>query len=205
MFFLLFFITFAANESDKMKKLTYFVSVLLLSVCVCAACSKKKNQDIIVSKQVAAPVSRKVQSMSAYHDVRNADWKGEVYRVDVQRMADPSLPLSRADAQTEYYDNKVVVKVLRKDGSTFFNHTFTKKDFSSWLDEDTSQHGALLGVVFVRAEGSNLLFAVSVGSPDVNSDEYIPLVMKVSGDGVFSVSKDSQLDTGSTEGEDEDL
>ena len=42
---------------------------------------------------------------------------------------------------------------------------------------------------------NNLCFAASVGSPDVMSDEYLPLVVKISKMGEVSISKDQLLDT----------
>lgn len=45
----------------------------------------------------------------------------------------------------------------------FFNHTFTKAAFESNLDKKTKSTGALLGIVFDKAEGNNLCFAASVG------------------------------------------
>ena len=39
------------------------------------------------------------------------------------------------------------------------------------------------------------MFAASVGSPDRNSDEYVPLVLKVSRFGDIKISKDTQMDT----------
>ena len=53
----------------------------------------------------------------------------------------------------------------------------------------------MLGVVFVRAEGDYLLFAGSVGSPDMASDEYVPLVVKLSRMGNISIAQDTILDT----------
>lgn len=49
--------------------------------------------------------------------------------------------------------------------------------------------GALLGIVYVKAEGDYLYFAASVGSPDVTSDEYVPLVLKISRMGSISISR----------------
>ena len=61
----------------------------------------------------------------------------------------------------------------------------------------------MLGLVYVQAEGNNLVFAGSVGSPDVTSDEYVPLVVKISRMGAGSVGKDTKLDTGSDEEDDD--
>ena len=55
--------------------------------------------------------------------------------------------------------------------------------------------GALLGIVFDRAEGASLWFAASVGSPDKMSDEYVPLLLKISRGGGISIARDTQLDT----------
>ena len=86
--------------------------------------------------------------------------------------------------------------MLRFDGSAFFSRTFTKADFRPYIDKAYAD-GALVGIVLDRAEGDNLLFAASVGSPDKMSDEYIPLLMKLSRTGKITITKDAQLDTGS--------
>ena len=57
--------------------------------------------------------------------------------------------------------------------------------------------GALLGVAFVKAEGNQLTFGASVGSPDPASDEYVPLIVKVDNFGNYSVTKDTKADVNS--------
>lgn len=47
----------------------------------------------------------------------------------------------------------------------------------------------------MKAEGNNLCFAASVGSPDITSDEYVPMVLKISNLGAVNISKDQILDT----------
>ena len=120
---------------------------------------------------------------------------GSIYTVEVKRQKDTSLPVVTLEDKTRYYDNTIAVKVIRKDGSVFFSKNFTKEDFASYLDAHTRERGALLGVVFVRAEGDYLLFAGSVGSPDMASDEYVPLVVKLSRMGNISIAQDTILDT----------
>ena len=148
-------------------------------------------------------VQRKIQQTGNYVQSRKIKWLGGVYTVETKRVADTSLPLIE-DGNTKYYDNKIMIRILRSDGSVFFNHTFTKVDFKDYID-GTYSDGALVGIVLDRAEGDNLLFAASVGSPDKMSDEYIPLLLKVSRQGKVSISKDTQLDTGSSEASEQDL
>ena len=88
------------------------------------------------------------------------------------------------------------MRVLRSDGSVFFERTFLKSDFTQYIS-DAYAKGALLGVVFDCVEGESLRFAASVGSPDRMSDEYEPLVVKISRMGAVSIAKDTKLDTAS--------
>ena len=52
----------------------------------------------------------------------------------------------------------------------------------------------MLGVVFNKADGDNLLFAASIGSPDRLSDEYIPMIVTLSRMGNLSIKKGALLD-----------
>ena len=55
----------------------------------------------------------------------------------------------------------------------------------------------LLGIVLDRADGDNLIFAASVGSPDAMSDEYIPMLLTVSRMGDVSIKRDTTMDADS--------
>ncbi len=167
------------------------------------ACSEKKKSDVIIAPKPMAPKPKKTQQMSGYEQARDVEWLGTTYKVVVKREADPELPFAIGDDNTKYYDNKITVRILRKDGTEFFNRTFLKHDFDAYLDENTKKEGALLGFVYVKADADCLSFAASVGSPDVTSDEYVPLVVKISRLGAVTMGKDTQLDTGSDEDSDE--
>ena len=127
--------------------------------------------------------------MSNYVQMREVPWLGATYQVEVKRMSDATLDVVALEDGSKYFDNKISVRILRKDGSEFFKRVFTKADFLSYIDSGTKKHGALLGIVYVKAEGDWLFFAASVGSPDVTSDEYIPMVLKISRMGAVSISR----------------
>ena len=86
------------------------------------------------------------------------------------------------------------MRILRSDGSEFFSRTFTKADFKPYVDNAYYKDGALLGIVFDKAQGSQLRFAASVGSPDKSSDEYVPLVLTVNNQGAVAISRDTEAD-----------
>ena len=161
-----------------------------------ASCTEKKKSKIIIAPKPVAQVTNKpTQEMSGYEQARDVEWLGNHYKVVVKREADHELPIIQLDKTNKYYDNKITIRILRSDGTEFFNRTFTKADFESYLDKQTKSMGALLGIVFDKTEGNNLSFAASVGSPDITSDEYLPLVLKISKMGAVCISKDQVLDT----------
>lgn len=174
------------------KTLAYLGAILLLALSF--GCHKKQpSTDIITSKPVKR-VENKVLKVGDYNQSMNVDWLGKSYQIEVSRQADSSLPIVKDDGGNKYYDNKISLKVLREDGSEFFSHTFTKKDFSGFIDETYKEHNVLLGIVFDDCKEGSLCFAASVGAPDMTSDEYIPFIITLSKSGQMSISRDTRLD-----------
>lgn len=190
-------------KSKKTIRKVVSASALCLAVAVIAACADKpKSNDIIAKKPVkAAP--KPTQTMGDYSQNRSVEWLGATYTVSVERKADTSLPLAVDEGGNKYYDNRITVTILRSDGSEFFKRTFTKASFDEYVGDDY-KGGGLLGIVFDHAEGESLCFAASVGSPDKMSDNYVPLVMKVSRVGGVTITKDTRLDTVSDAAADDD-
>jgi hypothetical protein len=182
---------------------TCYVAALALAIAV-VSCKQEKNTGDIITKKPVAEVHKTIQKTGDYSQTRHVNWLGNDYSIIVQRMADTSATVIDDGSGNKYYDNKIVVRILRKDGSEFFKREFTKSDFSSYIDDSYKEKGVLLGIVLDRAEGDNLCFAASIGSPDKLSDEYVPLVVKISRTGSISISKDSQLDTGSEQQKSDD-
>ena len=112
------------------------------------------------------------------------------------KQSEFAADLSRVAAGTASPEYQVPVQ--------FFNRTYTKSDFSSCLDDNTQKTGVLLGIVLDRAEGDNLIFAASVGSPDALSDEYIPILLTVSRMGDVSIKRDTTMDTSASAEDEED-
>ena len=179
-----------------MKMSTYrFFVVALIAAGLCCSCKDKKESttDIIIKKhEVAAQAdtaSRSPVKMEESTNTTVAEWVGSSYTVDVHRTADESMPAIDDGTGTKYYDNSVLVRIVRKDGSEFFRRVFTKKDFSSYVDKGFLDASVLQAIVYVKAEGDNVVFSVSIGSPDLMSDEFVPLSMTVSRMGAVNIAK----------------
>lgn len=180
-----------------MKK--HLLALVTMSVAIClASCGGKKEKTDIIARKPIVVRAKETRAMGDHRESRKVQWIGASYTVDTEFKADKSLPLI-SDGEQKYYDNRATVKILRKDGTVFFNRTFSKADFINQIDA-SYKDGALLGVVYDKCDGENMYFAASVGSPDKSSDEYVPLVIKISRFGDVSIKKDATLDTQSEMG-----
>lgn len=184
-----------------MKRLFIPVMLLLGMLLTVSSCKKeKKTQDIITRKVVEKKAPEGIQKMSDYSLDKTIDWLGGSYTVSIHRFPDGKLPLAADESGRKYYDNKIALKVIRADGSIFYERVFVKNDFKEYVNKGYGDNGALLGLVFDRVDGGNMYFGASVGSPDTMSDEYIPLVVVLSKTGNVRIVKDTQMDTGNGDG-----
>ena len=137
--------------------------------------------------------------MQPYDQTKDIVWLNKNYQVVIHREADDSLKMVTDETGQQFVDNRISLRVLRSDGSVFFNRVFTKSTFEAQLDDDYRQTGILEGIVFDQIDGNNLVFAGSVSHPQ--TDEYIPLVITVSNFGDVTLKRDDQMDTSGNETE----
>lgn len=182
------------------KALSLILTTAFLATVV--GCKEKPKQQVIIIKKPAVAKMEKTQQMAALQETQQVNWMGSRYTVEIKREADHSLPLA-TDGTQRYYDNAISVQVKRADGSDFFNHRFLKTDFHQYVTSTYYDHGALLGIAFVKADARRLIFAASVGSPDKASDEYVPLILRLDNFGNYSVIEDTRTDIGSMKIDDE--
>lgn len=182
-----------------MKRIFYAFAFSLLLMGVISCDEKPKNDIIITKMPPKTEISKNPLQVGNYSQSRQVEWVGATYTVEVNRQADTTLTVVKDDNGQRYYDNKITVKIIRKDGSEFFNRAFTKKDFDGYVDALYKKNSVLLGIVLDKADEDNIYMAASVGSPDKSSDEFVPLIVKISRMGVVRISKDTDLDTSNQE------
>jgi len=156
------------------------------------SCGKKKQHDDIIVQETEAPKPQAPIRMQDYRQTTDVQWLGKQYQVEVSRTACDSLAMVKDESGQQFVDNRIVLKVIRQDGSVFCTKTFTKAAFTGCLDDDYRKTGILEGFVFDKAEGNQLFFAASVSHPQ--TDEYIPLVVTISNFSEVSISKDNSLE-----------
>lgn len=179
-----------------------FAAAVFVASMAFVSCKEEPKTTVIIAKKPAKTVKKGIQKVGDYTQTRTVEWLGDTYSVTVERKADTSLPLIVDETGGKYYDNAITVTVKRPDGTAFFNRRFTKSDFTNYIGQEEGK-GALLGIVLDYAQAATLYFAASVGSPDMMSDEYVPLIMSIGRGGAVSIKKDTRLDTVSDDANDE--
>lgn len=170
------------------------VGCLILSM---AACSEKKKSDDIITERVERPQPQDPLRLQPYAESKDFSWIGRAYHLNINRQPSDSLPMVKDEIGQEFVDNSITLEILRQDGTVFYRHEFTKKDFDKYLDDDYRATGILEGLVFDKPNGDWLEFAASVSHPQ--TDEYIPLIVRLSRTGDLVIKVDTQLDTNALE------
>lgn len=169
------------------------ISYLIMAGCLAlalASCSEKKQSDVIIVENYEAPEPSGPIKMDKYSDTNTISWLGAKYTYDIRRTPCDSLPEVKDEDGQTYIDNSVTLTISRSDGSVFLEKTFTKNTFSSTLTSNMNKNGILDGFIFHKVDGNALLFAASVSYPQ--SDESIPIIMRVSRMGDISVARDTE-------------
>lgn len=162
---------------------------------------KKQTQDIIAPKVEAQAPAAPIR-MQPYNDLRSVLWLGKEYKVEVNRTPSDSLPKVKDETGQAFVDNRITLRVLRSDGSVAISKVFTKATFNDYIDAKYRKTGILEGLVFDEVDGQQLEFAASVSLPQ--TDEYIPLEVKIDNFGNVKIERDSQMDTSGTGEADDD-
>ena len=172
--------------------------IIALALCSVAACKKERKSNDIITKMAPRPkVPTGPKSLSDFKYEKKVEWMGGTYTITIHRYADKDLELAVDEDGRKYYDNKVQLSIKRPDGTTFYDRTFTKNDFKEFTNNHYGEHGSLVGFMFDHAEGDALRFGVSVGSPDPNSDEYVPMDFVIDKSCRVRISNANELETGS--------
>ena len=186
------------RELTRLSTVVVMITVALGTAMLTGCKQKKQREDIIVRK-AETPKPQAPIRMQDYSQVKDVEWLDRIYQVDIHRMANDSLKMVKDETGQKFVDNVFSLTVSRNDGSVFFSRSFTKAYFLNHITEDFRKNGILEGIVFDKAEGDWLMFAASVGLPQ--TDEYIPLIVKLSRMGDLVIVQDTQMDTNGAAGD----
>ena len=177
-----------------MKKQLTILALVGLSMLT--GCKEKKQTQDIIAPPIEAPKTQAPIRMQPYHGFSEVQWLGKEYKVEINRAPSDSLPMVKDETGQQFVDNRISLVVRRADGSVAIQRVFTKAMFEGYVDANYRKGGILEGFVFDEVEGQQLKFAASVCLPQ--TDEYIPLVVKIDNFGNVKIERDSEMDTSGT-------
>lgn len=179
----------------------YILAVVLLAVLF-SACRKEKNSDVLIVEEPEEVVdTATVDIGTARLDPVNVVWGGVPSTVTVERHTDKERRLAVDENGRKYYDTYIMVRVVGKDDKFTFEKKFTKDDFRDCVASRWKKEGVLLGLPFTGIEDDRLVFRGSVGSADITSDEYDPVVAYISISGKIQTAYDHKPDFDPSEDE----
>lgn len=165
-----------------------FVALCLLATL--GACSGKGQQQQVVATpneyESSADVAEGIQQMQPYNYSDTTEINGHIFHYTINRVADESLPPVVDDEGVTYLDNRYTLTILR-DGQPYFERSFTKSSFESYLSTEFQQKGVLDGMIYDNSL-PGLCFVASVTLPQ--SDMISPLLLHIGNDGAISIETD---------------
>ena len=165
---------------------------LIVAATMLTGCKEKQKPVDIIATTVEAPKPSGPVSMQPYHDQREVLWLGKSYMIEISREPKDSLAMVTDENGQQFVDNSVALTVRRSDGSVAISKSFVKGTFAAYLDKDYKENGILEGFVFDEVDGNELEFAASVSLPQ--TDEYIPLEVKIDNFGKVSIERDTDME-----------
>lgn len=168
--------------------------ILVAGLVVLGACKEKKQStDIITTKYVPKQPQDPI-AMPADTQTKNIEWQGKPYTITIDRVPVDSLPQVKDENHQPYVDNRVKLTIMRADGSAFFQRTFTKASFNTYIDDSFRKNGILAGFRYDEVENSGIEFSVVVALPDAIDDVFVPLELVVDRQGGVSITRDDDMD-----------
>ncbi|MBQ8452165.1 MAG: DUF4738 domain-containing protein [Prevotella sp.] len=178
---------------NKRHFITTALASLLMVVCI--SCSKKeeKARRIVVDPpEEEQPIG--TQRQEDQLQTEDVKWQGKTYHVSIERKADESLPLVDDGTGIEYYDNRIKVTVSRQDGSTFFERSYTKGDFASFVEQATLKFRSLYAISLHEVTDGAISLVACVGSPEISSDDFQLIEIRIKPDASTTVRPTTILD-----------
>jgi len=176
-------------------KQIYIIAALVMAFLTGCKSDKKSSQEEVKQMFQIESIDENtgLQRMQVSRINQEILCKGKKFRLSIERTPSDELPRVKSDMGL-FADNIIKVRIVRENGGTLFEKTFTKKDFASYISAKYLNRSVLEGLVFddVRTgEKKEITLAASVSYP--MTDLYVPFTLVVTQDGKLSISMDEDM------------
>lgn len=175
------------------KKISPF-GLFLLLVLVAVACKEKPKESVstaIMALQDSTD-AQGIQRMQSSKTEIEIEFRGKNYHSYVFRSPEEKLPHVTNGLGDVYMDNSIVLRLTAEGGKKIFDKTFTKNDFSSFVDSAFLARAVLEGIVYDKTSAGGFVYAASVCYPQ--TDLYVPLSLTITPQGKLEVRRVENLE-----------
>lgn len=175
-------------------------ATLLLAAVAFQACDNSVKQSK-VEAEASKTIITETLELSGEQRFEDVEMSGDVvinekqYHYIIERKSSDDLPMVQGDFSKNamFHDNKVNLKISCGDRNVL-TQSFTKNDFSAFVDASMLKKSVLRGFVFMDGLENALEFAIAVGYPQ-DDEMYVPILLKVKTDGSVTLEKDPMMDS----------
>ena len=176
---------------------TVALSWIVISSATLSGCKDKKEEP----KDSTAKVAN-IESAAEIEDNNQTDTfasGGHTFNITVHRYSNTSAGEFKDEFGDKFYDNVVDIRATR-DGQEIFNKHFSKADFRSHINADTTRY-ILQGIGFNKkqSDANNLTFSVELGEPGSDDGTHF-LLLTISPTGAIDIREDLKPDTSADDG-----
>jgi hypothetical protein len=172
-----------------------FISAIAVATSALQAChnDKKVEEKRSESGELLQedPTDSDIRRMQLTSREYEATIGANKYSIHITRVPDDNLPTVMSDMEVRYTDNRIQLDIKTGD-RTVLSRNFTKSDFATLLDDSFLRKSVLSGMVFNKVEGGKIVLAASACYPQ--SDMCVPVVIRVTTDGLISMEKSETLE-----------
>ena len=180
-------------------------AVMCFSLGLLFACSgqqQPQNESEPTLEQAAA-VSHQQIVPTEFKQTYSAEFNNRHYDIRLKRMSAKDQPKVVDEFGTEFYDNCVEVNISC-DGTEFFDQSFTKSTFQTYLKDSERKETILLGMAYdaIHSNAQRLCLGAQIGLVGVEEGPAFRISISLK-DGSVTIERDFEQDTTGNAGSDE--
>lgn len=170
-------------------------TITIAGMISCKDSSPVKTESPTITEETDSVTG--ITTMRGYETTDTVRINGALYRYTFNFAPDDSLPVIVNTVGQTYRDNMVRL-TIKKDSTTIYAHTFTKKSFEGIVPKKFMATSALVGFNYNITKTDNpgkFFFIATVGDPDETAELSFPMEVIITTDGQMNIIKAENIET----------
>lgn len=170
-------------------------TIAVVGIISCKESSPVKTESPTITEDTDSVTG--ITTMRGYEATDTIRINGVLYRYTFKFAPDDSLPVIVNSVGQTYHDNRVKL-TIKKDSTTIYTHSFTKKSFEGIVPKKFMATSALVGFNYNITKADNhskFFFIATVGDPDETAELSFPMEVIITTDGQMNIIKAENIET----------